>query len=511
MTTEATPGWVRDAVFYQIFPDRFASSRRVHKPGPLEAWDAPPTVNGFKGGDLRGITEHLDHLADLGVTAIYLNPIFSSASNHRYHTYDYLAVDPLLGGDAALRELLDEAHRRGMRVVLDGVFNHASRGFWPFHHVLETGGASPYRDWFNLNPEWLAADRQLRAYPHEQVQGVPDPDWGEAHQQGDRSIHELGYQAWWDLPALPKLNVSNPEVREYLLGVAEHWIRFGADGWRLDVPEEIPDPAFWAEFRRRVRAVNPEAYILGEIWTLAPDWVGADGFDAVMNYPLAWRILGFAAGRHLDLSVVAEHGYIRHFLVPLDARQFADGLAEVSAAYPSETLMAQLNMLDSHDTPRALTLCGGNDTSLRLAMLLVMAMPGTPCIYYGDEIGMSGRVDPDCRRAFPWDESAWNHELLSFVREAIRVRREHAALRGAELTSVAVDGSAVAIRRGSGPDAALVAVNAGDESAELPLPGDLAGGRPALLVGSQPGWEPAGDGGVVRLAPRSGVIWAPGR
>jgi neopullulanase len=160
-----TPAWVRDAVFYQIFPDRFAASDRVVKPGVLEAWDAPPTVDGFKGGDLLGIAEHLGYLEDLGVNAIYLTPVFASASNHRYHTYDYLAVDPLLGGDAALRELLDVAHGRGMRIVLDGVFNHTGRGFWPFHHVLEAGAASPYKSWFHLDEAALEAGRPLLAYP----------------------------------------------------------------------------------------------------------------------------------------------------------------------------------------------------------------------------------------------------------------------------------------------------------------------------------------------------------
>src|SRR5688500_12661824 len=143
-----TPRWVRDAVFYQIFPDRFAASPRVVKPGPLEAWDVPPTHYGFKGGDLLGIVDRLDHLQELGITALYLNPVFASASNHRYHTYDYYRVDPLLGGDGALRDLLDACHARGMRVILDGVFNHSGRGFWPFHHVTETGASSPYRDWF---------------------------------------------------------------------------------------------------------------------------------------------------------------------------------------------------------------------------------------------------------------------------------------------------------------------------------------------------------------------------
>ena len=160
-----TPRWVRDAIFYQVFPDRFARSGRVVAPGPFEPWDAPPTRDGFKGGDLYGITDRLPDLAELGVTGLYLTPVFASASNHRYHTYDYLAVDPLLGGDAALRELIDAAHARDMRVVLDGVFNHCGRGFWPFHHVAENGAASPYRDWFHLDPEVLAGRQSIDPYP----------------------------------------------------------------------------------------------------------------------------------------------------------------------------------------------------------------------------------------------------------------------------------------------------------------------------------------------------------
>ena len=256
---DAPPAWVADAVFYQIFPDRFARSGQVPAPGRLEAWDSPPTVHGFKGGDLYGIVEHLDHLVDLGITAIYLNPIFSSASNHRYHTFDYLTVDPLLGGDAALRALLDAAHARAIRVVLDGVFNHASRGFWPFHHVMEAGRDSPYRDWFYLHNEDLDAGRPLRAYAGETLANSPNAEWGQAHGAGLESLTTLGYRAWWDLPALPKLNTDNPVVREYVMGVAEHWTRFGIDGWRLDVPGEITTPGFWEELRERVRSINPDA------------------------------------------------------------------------------------------------------------------------------------------------------------------------------------------------------------------------------------------------------------
>jgi neopullulanase len=509
MPDAAPPDWIRDAVFYQIFPDRFASSSRVPKPGSLEPWDAPPTVHGFKGGDLLGIVERLDYLEALGINAIYLNPIFASASNHRYHTYDYMAVDPLLGGDAALRELLDAAHARGMKVVLDGVFNHASRGFWPFHHVLEAGGASPYRDWFYLNPKMLDAGQQLRAYPSEVLSGALDPDWGAAHRLGDRSLDELGYRAWWDLPALPKLNVANPHMREYLLQVAEHWIRFGADGWRLDVAEEIGDAAFWAEFRHRVRTVNPEAYIVGEIWRLAPDWIGADRFDAVMNYPLAWRILGFAAGRHLDLSVAAEQGHVRSVLHPLEAPAFGRQVEEVLAAYEPESLVAQLNMLDSHDTPRALTLCGGDETSLRLCLLLMLSMPGAPSVYYGDEVGMAGHADPDSRRAFDWTEESWNLPLLDFVRRSIAVRQATPALRSAAVRMLACDGMAVVLARTDRASTALVAVNAGESEAVVELgAGDLPSGAPVLLVGPSPTAVSASDGLRLTLPPRCGAIWS---
>jgi len=256
-----TPSWVADTVFYQVFPDRFAASDRVAKPGPLEPWDAAPTQAGYKGGDLLGLAERLDDLVDLGIDGLYLNPIFSATSNHRYNAYDYLAVDPLLGGGAAFRELLDAAHARGLRVMLDGVFNHSGRGFWPFQHVLESGLASPYRDWFYLDRDVLDGERGIDAYP---------VGWR------DGSHVRTGYRAWWGIPSLPKLRVEHPPVREFLFGVAEHWLRAGIDGWRLDVPAEIEDPTFWPEFRARVRAVKPDAYLVGEIWREAPDWLAGD-------------------------------------------------------------------------------------------------------------------------------------------------------------------------------------------------------------------------------------------
>ncbi len=490
-----TPAWVRDAVFYQIFPDRFAASERIPKPGPMEPWDTPPTTLGFKGGDLLGIAERLPYLTDLGVNAIYLTPIFQSASNHRYHTYDYFHVDPLLGGDAALRELLDEAHGRGMRVVLDGVFNHTGRGFWPFHHILETGSASPYRDWFHLDEDVLAGRRGLTPYPP-----------GEVIDAG-----ALGYQAWWGMPALPKLNTDHPAVREYLLSVAEHWLRFGIDGWRLDVPGEIDDEAFWQAFRQRCRAVDPEAYLVGEVWEVAPEWVRGDRFDALMDYPLAEAILGFVAGPSLDREVVAAHHEFSRHLRPLDGPGFGSRLDELMGAYDPDVVAVQLNLIGSHDSPRALTVLGGDAAALRMATLLQATLPGAPCVYYGDEVGLTGGNDPGCRGAFPWDEDRWDVPLHGYVRSVLRTRRAHAALRHGSITMLAAAGSTIAFERRFEGDRFVVAVNAGIEPATFdPM---LAGVDRATLVPVELDGagrsEPASivDGrGTVTIAPRAGSL-----
>jgi cyclomaltodextrinase len=468
------PAWVRDAVFYQVFPDRFASSPRVRKPGALEPWSDPPTFDGYKGGDLLGLADRLDELVDLGITAIYLNPIFKAASNHRYNAYDYLAVDPLLGGDAALRELLDAAHTRAIRVILDGVFNHSGRGFWPFHHVLEAGGASPYRDWFYLDRDILTHRRGLGAYDDGREAGGTHPP-------------KLGYRMWWDVPSLPKLRIENPEVREYLFGVAEHWIRFGADGWRLDVPEEIEDKTFWREFRDRVRAINPEAYLLGEIWEEAPEWLRGDRFDALMNYPLTLAILGFVGGDRIDRHVIAAQANYRRGLVALDGPAFGAQLEHLMTLYEPDVTAVQFNLLGSHDTPRARTVMGGDPIRLRLATLLQLMLPGAPSIYYGDELAMEGGADPDCRRAYPEAGAATDPaaaETRALVKEAISLRRRFVQLRHGTVSVVSRDRAVAVVREADGRRA-IVAVNAGDETAFLDLSdrGGLQGMKPVPVPG----------------------------
>jgi cyclomaltodextrinase len=442
VTSIETPEWVRDAVFYQILPDRFARSERVRKPSNLEPWESPPTVQGFKGGDLLGVAEHLDYLQDLGVTAIYLNPIFQSTANHRYHTHDYFQVDPILGGNDALRILLDDAHRRGMHLILDGVFNHASRGFFQFNHVVENGPTSPYIDWFIIN------GFPLRPY--------------------HASSGQHGYEAWWNLPALPKLNAATPAVREFLWDVACHWIEFGVDGWRLDVPAEIDDDEFWREFRRRVKAINPETYIVGEIWSDAQRWLHGDEFDAVMNYLFARASLGFFVGDNLLWAEVAQSGY--HQIDTLDAQGFAAEIERVLELYPRPVTEVQFNLLGSHDTPRFRTLARGDTSAYRLATLFQMTYPGSPSIYYGDEVGLEGRHDPDCRGAFPWDERQWDRELQDYVRRCITLRKSHPALRTGEFTWLFVGQGVVSYGRRLGNETLLVAANSGRYPVTLGVP-----------------------------------------
>ena len=271
----------------------------------------------------------------------------------------------------------------GMRVVLDGVFNHASRGFFPFHDILENGSDSPYLDWFTIH------SFPLHAY---------DPD------------KSPGYGAWWNLPALPKFNIGLPAVREYLWGIARRWIDFGIDGWRLDVANEIDDDDFWREFRRRVREGNPEAYIVGEVWIDSRRWLGGDMWDAVMNYIFTRACIAFFIGEAVDQGELART--CLHPAGPSGAEAFARAIGSLIDLYHPNVTNVQLNLLDSHDMARFLSLAKGDKSALRLATLFQMTYPGAPSIYYGDEIGLAGGHDPFNRAAFPWESTDWDMDLL---------------------------------------------------------------------------------------------------
>jgi neopullulanase len=477
-----TPDWVRDAIFYQIFPDRFARSLSVPKPGNLDAWGAPPTYHGYQGGDLIGVVEHLDYLQDLGVNAIYFTPIFQSASNHRYHTHDYEVVDPMLGGNEALRRLLDEAHGRGIRIVLDGVFNHASRGFFRFHDILENGEDSAYLDWFHVS------GFPLHAY------------------EIDRSPN---YSAWWGLHALPKFNTGCREVREYLWGIGRKWINFGIDGWRLDVANEIDDDDFWREFRRHVRDANPDAYIVGEVWTDSQRWLQGDMWDAVMNYHFTRACIAFFMGNAVDETELKKTSLFP--TPPPGAESLRTSIDRLLGLYHPNINSVMLNLLGSHDTPRFLTLARNDLSSLRMSTMFQMTYPGAPSIYYGDEIGMVGGHDPANRGAFPWqDPKSWNTDLLHEFQRLIALRRARPALRRGSYKILHAEGDVFVHARKLGDEVVVCGFNVGtgtrriDLSAESLLPDggilENAWGHEACKV----------ERGTIRnleLPPRSGRIW----
>jgi cyclomaltodextrinase len=398
----SVPDWVQDAVFYQIFPDRFANGDPANDPEYVKPWGSPPTLHGFQGGDLRGIRDHIDYLNDLGINAIYLNPIFQSPSTHRYDTVDYFRIDPRLGDEREFLELLNIAHARNIRIILDGVFNHCGRGFFAFSDILENGDQSPYQHWFHIKKY------PVNAYGH-----------------GDA----VDYLAWWNFKNLPKLNTSNKETRDYLMQVVRYWTERGIDGWRLDVPNEINDDSFWAEFSDLVRGINQQAYTVGEIWDLQPRWVGDHHFNGVMHYPLR--------GALIEL--------LNH---KITVNEFGSKVSFFLQVYPKENLNSLYLLLGSHDTERIMTMLGGNISKVKLAYLLLFTYPGVPSIYYGDEIGMEGGKDPDCRRAFPWDESRWNKGLHTWVRKLIQIRKQEAALRMGTCTVI----------RGAHPDTVYSAV-----------------------------------------------------
>jgi cyclomaltodextrinase len=436
----AVPEWVQDAVFYQIFPDRFWNGDPGNDPPNVMKWGSRPTTWGFQGGDLAGIVQKFDYLLDLGINAIYLNPIFQATSNHRYNTTDYYRIDPKLGSLEDFHRLLDLAHKNEVRIILDGVFNHCGRGFLAFNDVLENQEYSPYRDWY-----------YIKHFP------IDAYSWGGSSD----------YTGWWGMKSLPKFNTSNPATRKYLLDVAQYWIGLGADGWRLDVPNEINDDSFWAEFRQAVKTVNPEAYLAGEIWNPDTRWVGEEHFDGLMNYPMMDAVVGFVGTNSLDSS---------HFLQKIN---------ELLTVYPRENCYAMFNLLGSHDTERILTRMGNNLDKIRLAYLFQFAFPGAPVIYYGDEIGLVGGKDPACRGAFLWDELSWNRELRNYIKKLINLRKEHVALRRGDIKVITQDETTNCFMysRSIAEDRILIVMNASPAEQKVKIKTDMYN------------WQ---DGGVVK-------------
>ena len=440
-TAMTVPNWVQDAIFYQIFPDRFANGDPSNDPPNVHPWGAAPTLWGFQGGDLRGVIEKFDYLLDLGINAIYFNPIFLATSNHRYNTSDYYHIDPKLGDMDDFRALLETAHWNNVRVVLDGVFNHSGRGFFAFNDILENREHSPYKNWFHVN------DIPLDAYSP-----------GEA----------MAYEGWWGFKSLPKFNTDNPQMCQYLFNVARYWIEQGADGWRLDVPNEIDNDEFWDEFRHTVKSVNPDAYLFGEIWDGNPRWVGESQFDGLMNYLFRDTLRDFLKSDKLKAS------------------SFADKVEGLLDQYPREHAYAMYLPLGSHDTERLFTLLDGDLNKVKLAFLFQFAYPGAPAIYYGDEIGMEGERDPDCRGAFPWDKTSWNISLRDWVKRLIRLRKRHPAMRQGGYKRLVTDDSqgCYAFARTFGDQVIVVALNASGICHRIGVPIADLGWQEGYVVGN---------------------------
>ncbi|PZD94648.1 alpha-glycosidase [Paenibacillus sambharensis] len=419
------PVWAKEAIFYQIFPDRFACGDPSINPPAVEPWGGTPTPKNFFGGDLQGVIDHLDYLHDLGINAIYFNPLFEATTNHRYDTKDYLRVDPYLGTNDKLKELVDACHSKGIRVMLDAVFNHCGHTFPPFVDVQEKGEASPYAGWFHVR------------------------EWPLAVKEDGTTYDTFGFE-----PIMPKLNTEHPEVKAYLLKVASYWLtEIGIDGWRLDVANEV-DHQFWREFRKVVKEANPEAYIVGEIMHDSLPWLLGDQFDAVMNYPFTNILLQFFAHKKTD------------------AGQFADAITTQLANYPKPVNEVAFNLLGSHDTDRLLSLCEGSVERVKLATLFQLTYPGTPCIYYGDEIGMDGNHDPDNRKCMIWDPAQQNQELFSFFRDMIRLRRLSPALRDGSIRfiSIADHDHILAYERQADEERYLIVLNNQDQAVIVQVP-----------------------------------------
>ena len=437
----AAPAWTRDAVVYNIFPDSFAAGKRLAPNG------APPC----RGGTVRGVTENLDYIASRGFNCIYLNPIFAARSYHRYDTLDYYRIDPHMGAEDDLRDLVRRAHALGIRVILDGVFNHVSSDHPFFRDVLEKGRASRYYSCFYALPETPRL-----------------PAAGELP----------GYTCFSYVADMPKTNTADPFLRQYFCDVGAYWVRkFDVDGWRLDVANELDD-GFLRAFRASVKAAKSDALIVGEVWENAAHYLGGDMLDSAMNYDF--------------------RRYCRRFFAEqtVDAETFDTNVSTLLLRYNENALFAQLNLLDSHDVSRFLSLCGGKTERMELAVLLQMTFPGMPCVFYGDEKGLCGESEPEYRRPMAWDASS---PLEEVYRRMIALRKTHPALRYGSFHTELACGGVYRYSRVWNGTKITVAMNLGAEPVKTQKRGTLLlkKGENRDIIGAweYEVWEEQNDGG----------------
>lgn len=384
------PDWVKGSVYYQIFPERFANGDTKNDPPETEEWGTLPTRENYMGGDLKGVQGKIPYLKELGIEIIYFNPIFKADFNHKYATTDYFEIDPIFGTNEDFRMLVSELHKAGIRVILDGVFNHTGIHFKPFEDVRENGAGSKYYDWF-----------------------LPC-------KSKEITVTHKDYECVGAYKFMPKLNSSNPEVRKFIIDVMDFWIReYGIDGWRLDVADEV-DSAVWQEARTLLKERYPEIILIGETWGYGGTLVTGKRLDSVMNY-----MFRDAVRDYFGLEIIS-------------ASEFDSRINRMLGLYKKETSEVLYNLIDSHDTERFLFYCNGDKEKLKLAAAFQLLFIGSPAIYYGDEVGLTGDNDPDCRRCMEWDEAKQDKELLEWYETLIRLRKEHNAIRRGSYQTVIV-------------------------------------------------------------------------
>ncbi len=462
-----TPDWLKGGIIYQIFPDRFYNSSKLKNNVPQDRyicndWDKQPEFrqpndilrlgNDYYGGDLFGIEEKLPYLKELGVTCIYLNPIFEAHSNHRYNTADYLKIDPLLGDENDLKSLVNKADELGIAIILDGVFSHTgddSVYFNKYNRYSECGAynstSSPYYSWYKFSE-----------FPHK-------------------------YSAWWGIETLPETDEDDLSFSNFITGengVIKHWLDIGVKGFRLDVADELTDDIL-DKIRLAVKRDSKENFLLGEVWEDASNKISygqrrrflrGKQLDSVMNYPFSNAIIDF---------VKSGNG-----------RLLVDTVMRILENYPKPAINLLMNHIGTHDTARILTMLGTDFIPqtreeqsrtfltneqyihaiklLKTAAVLQYTLPGVPSLYYGDEAGMQGFGDPFCRGTYPWGKE--NHELLDFYKFLGEFRRENIVFRDGEFIPVEVSDNVVCYMRKSDNNAVLVAVNVGDNKRKISVP-----------------------------------------
>ena len=403
------PSWAKDAIVYNIFPDSFATGKEFISLEETFVYCIGYKSKGLRGGTIKGIRENLNYIEELGFNTIYLNPIFVAGEYHKYDTIDYFHVDPVFGSDEEFKALVDDIHRRGMRIIIDGVFNHSGWHFFAFEDVKKNGRESKYWTWFHRLEDPVVVPETWEEYPKYEC---------------------FGYERM-----MPKLASDNPSVQEYFINVGKYWTeKYDIDGWRLDVASEVCD-SFWINFRREIKSVKRDCLLIGEVWESAGHWLDGKIFDSTMNYDFR---------RHL----------LRYFaLEDIDTEEFNSRVTNMLMRYRKQVMLSQLNLLDSHDVSRFLSMCNGDERKMELAVVFLMTFPGMPCVFYGDELGVVGEEESEYRKAMPWKSE--RGDLYNIYKELIRLRNSEKALRSGSFVVERITEEGVYIYRRRNEDSSI--------------------------------------------------------